>query len=144
MLRIIGLILLLNTGHAYGQQKWYSFSKSDIATLSLEAGAGYAQGWREEVLYHPNALFKHFPNLNRNFWDSRISWQGGGIKDANHLLKAGVTSMHIAAVVVRISDIQKFKGWRRVLKITGDGIKHYAAYQLGFFLAYNVTHKNHL
>ncbi len=126
------------------QKKWYSISKNDIATMSCEVGAGYLQGWREEVIYHPNALFEHFPKLNPNFWDNRVSWQKGNIKDANHILKFGVTACHLTAIVIKTGDLKNYKGARKILKIVADVAKNYAAYQLGFFLSYNVTHHNKL
>ncbi len=146
MKKIIYLLLLqlMICLPGMAQKKWYSFSKNDIATMSCEMGAGYLQGWREEVIYHPNALFEHFPKLNANFWDNRISWQRGNIKDANHILKFGVTAFHLTAVVIKTGDLKSYKGARKILKIIGDIAKNYAAYQLGFFLSYNVTHHNKL
>jgi hypothetical protein len=136
------IIMFIAFNTAAIAQKWYSVSKNDIATMSLEMGAGYAQGWREEVLYHPNALFAHFPNLNKNFWDNRLSWQRGHIRDANHILKFSVTAFHLTAVAIKIGDYKSLPKKQRVKKILFDVFKNYAAYQLGFFLSYNLTHHN--
>lgn len=137
---ILFILIFLNAG---AQKKWYSITKNDLTTMSFEAVAGYGQGWREEVLYHPNALFTHFPNLNRRFWDSRESWKNGNIKDANHLLKAGITLSHLAAVAFKIGNYKEYKK-QRFLKILADIAKNYAAYQIAFFLSYNITHHNKL
>lgn len=136
------ILFILICLKADAQHKW--ITKNDLATMSLEALAGYGQGWREEVLYHPNALFTHFPNLNHRFWDSRESWKNGNIKDANHLLKAGITLSHLAAVAIKIGNYKEYKKGKRFLKILADIAKNYASYQIGFFLGYNVTHHNKL
>ena len=139
MIKLLTILLFIT--HTATAQKWYSISKNDVVTMACEVGAGYGQGWREEVLYHPNALFKHFPNLNRNFWDNRLYSEGGHNFDANHVLKGAITSLHLAAVVIKAGDLKNYKG-KKGLKILADFVKNYAAYQLGFFLSYNVTHKN--
>lgn len=108
------------------------FSKNDIPVMSLMFGAGYLVGWREEVLYHPNALFKHFPNLNKNYWDNRRYKR----HNANHHLKTAYTSMFIAAAVIKIGDKKK---WYYYLI---DGVKYVIAYKAGFYASYNLTHKN--
>ena len=140
---LIMLVALSGSLRAQIQQpKWYAINKNQMVTMGLEMTAGYVQGWREEILYHPNALFRNFPKLNPNFFDNRISWQKGNIIDANHLAKGIITGLHLVAVVIKVGDIKKYKGWNKVKKIGGDLVKHYVAYQIGFFLAYNVTHKN--
>jgi hypothetical protein len=145
MKHIIYIILfVLITNNLTAQKKWYSITKNDIAIMSLEIGAGYAQGWREEVLYHPNALFRRFPNLNRNFWDNRISWQRNTILDANHVLKATTTTMRLTAICIKIGGWKDLKKQDRWKKILFDIVKYYASYQLGFFLSYNLTHNNQL
>ena len=139
---LIFLLILYN--NIIAQDKWYKVTKNDIATMSLELGAGYTTGWREEVLYHPNALFRHFPNLNRNFWDNRISSKRNDIKDANHMLKASYTLMHLTAIAIKVGDFKQYKRWKKVRKIAFDVFKNYCAYQAGFYLSYNLTHKNKL
>jgi hypothetical protein len=101
--------------------------------MGLQFTAGYAQGWREEVLYHPNALFKNHPNLNRSFWDNR-QWKRW---NANHLLKSIVATSHTAAIVIKIGGEKK--NWKQYAV---DAVKYYGSYKLGFFISYNLTHKN--
>lgn len=112
--------------------------------MSIEVGAGYMQGWREEVLYHPNALFRHFPKLSRTFWDNRITWQQRGKFDANHVLKGGIVTSQLIAIVIKTGDIKDYPKKKRLLKILIDLGKYYVSYQLGFFLSYNITHHNKL
>lgn len=141
---LILLLCIIIYSNIEAQSKWYTVTKNDIVTMSLELSAGYTTGWREEVLYHPNALFRNFPKLNRNFWDNRISSQRDDLKDANHVLKASYTFMHLTAIAVKVSDFKQYKGWKKVGKITFDVLKNYCAYQLGFYLSYNLTHQNKL
>lgn len=144
----IVLILCCTLVRAQEEKKWYQISSNTVAVMSLQVAGGYAEGWREEVLYHPNELFRRFPNLNRNFWDNRISWQNkrkfAGFQDANHLLKFANTSMNIASVVIKLGDIKSYKKKDRWKKIAFDALLLYASKQAGFFLAYNVTHRNKL
>ena len=91
----------------------------------------------------PTLYLLIFQNLNRRFWDSRESWKNGNIKDANHLLKAGITLSHLAAVAFKIGNYKEYKK-QRFLKILADIAKNYAAYQIAFFLSYNITHHNKL
>ena len=137
-------LLLLLSFNVHAQKNWYAVTNNDIATMSLELGAGYATGWREEVLYHPNALFRRFPDLNRNFWDNRISSQRDDLKDANHVLKGSYTMMHLAAISIKVGDYKEYKSWQKLLRILYTLGINYAAYQTGFFLSYNLTHKNKL
>lgn len=123
----------------------WSLNKQDIAPMTLQLAAGYAQGWREEVLYHPKALFERFPNLNRNFWDNRINRGSRGIsifRDANHFLKFVVTGTQTASIVIKVSDWKDFPKKDRWKKLLIDLLKYYGAYKLGFYFSYNVTHGN--
>ena len=83
MKKITFIIVMLVSFSAIGQKKNNLFAKNDIAPVGLQLVADYAQGWLEEVVYHPNALFRRYPGLNRNFWDCR-KWHRW---NANHLLK---------------------------------------------------------
>lgn len=115
------------------------FSKNDYAIIPLEVAAGYAQGWRDEVIYHPNALFKHFPNLPKKFWDNRIQSKPGFLHmewNADHVLKATTNLCHLTAICFKIGERKKFKYY------LFDMLKYYISYQTGFFLSYNLTHKN--
>ena len=124
------IILLLLTNAAFAQ---FRITGNDAAIMGLQFTAGYAQGWREEVLYHPNALFRNHPKLNRSFWDIRKykRW------NANHLLKTIVSGSHTAAIVIKIGGGKK--NWKQYAV---DAFKYYGSYKLGFFVSYNLTHKN--
>jgi hypothetical protein len=131
------IILLLLTNAAFAQ---FKITGNDAAIMGLQFTAGYAQGWREEVLYHPNALFINHPNLNRRFWDNRIQSPCGFLNmewNADHLLKSIVTTSHIAAIVIKIGGEKK--NWKQYAV---DAVKYYGSYKLGFFVSYNLTHKN--
>lgn len=112
--------------------------------MGIEVAAGYAQGWREQVLYHPNELFRRFPKLSRTFWDNRVTWKQPGKFDANHVLKGYIVSSQIVALVIKTGDIKDYPKKKRLLKILVDVGKYYIAYQAGFFLSYNITHGNKL
>lgn len=135
------LLLLLFPLSLSAQKKWYSISKNDLQVMAIEVGAGYAQGWRDEVIYHPNQLFKQMPNLNRRFWDVRVQDAPGFLNtewDADHVLKFAVNGLHVAAICFKIGDKKK---WYLYLV---DAVKYYASYKVGFYLGYNVTHGNKL
>jgi len=138
---LIGIIILfLMPVKTNGQNdKW--FSKKDIAPMALTLGAGYAQGWREQVIHHPNQLFKQFPNLNRNFWDIRVQGKKGFLNmqwDADHTLKATSAGLFVAAIAIKTGEKKRWYWY------IWDGVKYYLSYKAGFFLAYNVTLKNKL
>lgn len=155
---IIGIITVLYCSTTMSQQllvsvskpepkKWYSISKNTIITMTLETVAGYAQGWRDEVQYHPNQLFEQMPNLNRSFWDIRVQDPPGFLNmewDADHVLKFTVNGLHVAAVVVKVGDIKQYRKKDRWKRILFEFLLHYGANKVGFFLAYNVTHGNKL
>lgn len=137
VLILIGILCLLMP-KAKGQKL---FTKKDIAPMILTATAGYAQGWRDEVIYHPNQLFQKYPNLNRNFWDIRVQNPPGFLNtewDADHVLKATSAGLFVAAVTVKSGHKQKWY-WYLV-----DAAKYYLSYKIGFTLAYNLTLNNKL
>lgn len=143
---VILLGLLFFSAHSQTKDKnpW-AFNRHDIAPMTLQLTAGYAQGWREEVLYHPKALFERFPNLNHNFWDNRINRGSRGIsifRDANHLLKFIVTGTQTASIVIKVGDWKDFSKKDRWKKLLIDLVKYYGAYKVGFYFSYNVTHGN--
>ena len=135
-MRVIIMLLLTALSHTTESQttkkKYEWISKKDIAPIGLQVLAGYSQGWREEVLYHPNALFRRYPDLNRSFWDSR-QWKRW---NANHLLKTITASAHTAAIVLHIGEKKNWKHYAL------DAFKYYSSYKLGFFISYNLQHKN--
>jgi hypothetical protein len=144
---IMLLLAIIITPPANAQKKWYKITGNDMAIMSLELTAGYAQGWRDEVQYHPNQLFKQMPNLNRSFWDIRVQDPPGFLNmewDADHLLKFSVNSLHVTAIVIKIGDLKTYPKKDRWKKVLFDGFKYYLSYKAGFFLAYNITHKNKL
>jgi hypothetical protein len=138
------ITLLLLTSLTTQGQKWFTVSKNDLWVMGLEVGAGYSQGWREEVLYHPHQLFNRFPDLNRKFWDARWSWQNGDAYkwDANHVLKGTTNAFHLAAICVKVGDLKSYPKKDRWKKVLFDAAKYYLSYQLGFALSYNLTHSN--
>lgn len=140
LLLLLAVFFFLNYCQAQNQfkdtsnkRKWYRITNNDIAVMATQFGAGYATGWREEVVYHAPALFRRFPNLNRRFWDSRLYHR----HNANHYLKTASTSLHAIGIVIKVGG--KKQNWKHYVV---DGIKFYGAYKLGFFAAYNITHKN--
>ena len=139
-------LCLISTAQEKRKEKLFSISKNDLLVMGIEIAAGYGQGWRDEVLYHPNQLFRQFPNLNRNFWDIRTQNNPGFLNtewDADHVLKGTIAGLHILAVSVKVGDLKEYKGWKnKVLKVVIDGAKYYLSYKIGFTLAYNITHKN--
>lgn len=117
------------------------FSKKDIAPMTLSFTSGHLNGWREEVLYHPNQLFEQFPGLNRRFWDIRVQDDPGFLNtewDADHVLEMGSKAMMVAAVTFKLGQKQK---WYWYL---WDAVKYMSAYKLGEFSSYNLIHKNKL
>jgi hypothetical protein len=109
--------------------------------MSTLFAAGYSTGWREEVIQHPNQLFKQYPNLNRNFWDIRVQNPPGFMNtewDADHVLKGSTATLFVTSVIIKKGEKKK---WYYYLS---DGIKYYLSYKAGFFTAYNLTLKNKL
>lgn len=114
--------------------------------MSIEMVAGYAQGFRDEVLYHPHAIHAHFPHFG-NFWNIQYQGEKKFLNmqwDADHVLKGSVTALHLTAIVIKVGDLKDYPKKQRIFKILADMTKYYLSYKLGFFLSYNVTHKNKL
>ncbi len=144
ILLLISAVTNTTQGQTITKSPW-AFTKKDIAPITLQLTAGYAQGWREEVLYHPKALFSHYPNLNHQFWDTRINRGTEGLsvfRDANHLLKFIVTGTQTTAIVLKAGDWRDYPAKKRWQKLLADIIKYYGAYKLGFFISYNINHRN--
>lgn len=138
------LTLLLLPFFSFSQE-WYKITKNDIAVMSCEVGAGYAKGWADEIEFHHYALSNRFPGLFKNdnkFWDGR--YDDDGIFDAKHLMAGIQVQFHVAAICIKVGDLKKYPKKDRWKKILFDAVKYYGSYQLGFFLAYNVTHQNKL
>lgn len=141
------LFLLLMPCLSFAQPKWNHVSKNDLSIMGIEVLAGYGQGWRDEINYHPNQLFKRFPNLNRNFWDIRVQNDPTFLNtewDADHVFKFAVNGLHVAGIILKVGDLKSYPKKDRWKKILFDIVKYYGSYKLGFFLAWNVTNQNKL
>lgn len=137
------IVLLLPIQVISQDQKWYKVTKNDVAVMSCELLAGYSKGWTDEIEFHHYALSQRFPGLFKNdnkFWDGR--YDNDGIWDAKHMTSGITTGFHIAAICIKVGDIKNYPKRDRWKKILFDVVKYTASYKLGFFLSYNVTHKN--
>ena len=64
--------------------------------------------------------------------------------DADHLLKSSITLLNITCISIKLIDLKNYKKkdkWKRILF---NGTIYYLSHKLGFFLSYNITHKNKL
>jgi len=116
-------------------------SKKDIAPMVLTFAAGYSTGWREEVINHPNQLFRRYPNLNRKFWDNRVQSEPGFLNmewNADHVLKGSTVLFFTAAVTFKLGEKKKWY-WFIV-----DGVKYFLSYHAGFFISHNIQNQNKL
>lgn len=141
MKNLIVLILLCMLFNK-SQAQWYIPDRNDIAMCSVQFLAGSADGLREQVLYHPNELFKRHPNLNRQYWDSRISWHNKEhtwtpISDANHVLRLGIQTSNLATIGIVIGEKQK--DWKVIARKI---ILCYLFNKAGFHLVYDLHFKN--
>ncbi len=132
---LIILSCLFLSVNCFGQWK---IEKSDWLPMGLVLGAGYSQSWRDEVEFHPNALFRHYPNLNHSFWDIREPKRW----NANHVLKTATMALFTAAICVKIGDWKAYPKKKRWQKLAADALKYYGMYHIGFFIGYNLQHKN--
>lgn len=136
------ILLILFPVFCFGQNKWYATSKNDLIIMGIELIAGYGQGWREEIIQHPKKFMEAHPGWNVPFWDNRHQGNKGILNmewNADHVLKGGITSLHVIAIVFKIGGGKQ--NWKKYLFDAG---KFYGSYKAGFFLAYNITHKNKL
>lgn len=133
------IILLILSLNSFAQNPW-KIDKSDWLPMGLTFGAGYSQGWRDEVEFHPRLLFAHYPNLNHSFWDIREPKRW----NANHILKTATMGLFTSAICVKIGDWKSYPKKKRWQKLIADAIKYYGAYKLGFFLSYNLQNNNKL
>lgn len=129
-------------------------SKLEINWLvtGLQFIAGASDGIREQVLYHPNELFAQYPNLNRQWWDSRISWTNKNhmspllvsFSDANHFFKSVYTYADIASIVLTTDEAIhfKFKSWNSWKWLARKVIPPLLARKAGFYITYNKIFKN--
>lgn len=139
MHRVIPYLFLLICSFARSQR----IKKSDVILSGLQFIAGASDGIREQVLYHPNELFLQHPNLNRQWWDSRISWQNKysqpwylvSISDANHCFKAGTFYSDMISICLSAGDLNV---WTIVKKLVITFISRKA----GFHSTYHLYFKN--
>lgn len=136
------LIFMLCLTTFCSQAQWYKPTKNDIAIAAVQLLAGGADGLREEVLYHPNNLLRQHPNLNRQYWDSRISWHNKEnhwvpFSDANHTLRTTIQSLDLLSIGIALGE--KNRNWKAALRKMIIG---YLARKAGFTLIYNLHFKN--
>lgn len=104
--------------------------------------AGYANAFRDQVLYHPNQLFARYPNLKGSFWDIRQQGEPGFLNmewDADHLLKGLVVFSHLTAVAIKIGD-----GRPKIKTILRDLAVSLLAYKAGWVTGWVFVHGNKL
>jgi hypothetical protein len=117
----------LNVNSIKSLTKW----DKDIPSCALFFLAGAANAVRDQVIFHPNELFAQHPYLNRNWWDSRVSWQNGsGWNNANHFFKGVATYSMIAGAVLSWNDFKK----PNIKKILFKAIKYTACYKAGWYV----------
>lgn len=149
---LIALLAILASMQVKAQSKWYRplFEKSDWIAYGGQYVAGAAFGVSEQVNYHPITLFKQFPSLNRQWWDSRISWQNKNhepaiftaFSDANHFFKAVTLSATCVSVAFTFGSRIKYQHkdlWKVVAKKL---ILSYIANKIGFATTYYLVFKN--
>lgn len=135
------LIILLLPLFSFSQWKP---TKNDIWLSAAQLVAGAADGMREEVLYHPSNLFEQHPNLNRQWWDSRISWKNKetawvAFSDANHTFKVINQSADLLSVGIVLFEPHRKNLWKTAIRKMAIG---YLARKAGFHLIYSLHFKN--
>lgn len=121
-------------------------TKNDLWIMALQVIAGGADGMREQVLYHPNELFAQHPFLNRQWWDSRISWTNKdhqskwlvSLSDANHFFKSVYTYADLVSIGLSAAEIKNFS-WKNAVKKIVMGV---VARKVGFYTVYNLHFNN--
>lgn len=146
------LMLLMQSLSA--QPKWYHISKNDLSIAGLQVISGHADGWREQVLYHPNELFRQYPGLNRQWWDVRKSWQNKNDKgflgqqvfvmftDANHFLKGSKSLIDFTTIAISAGELAEYPKRDRWKVLAKKGLIAFAANRIGFATSYYLIHKN--
>lgn len=128
---------------------WYKplLQKKDWIVYTAQFLSGFSDGIREQVLYHPNQLFEQFPNLNRQWWDSRISWQNKysispllvAFSDANHGFKGASLILNCVSIAFSLDEIPK-KG--KALFFIKKIVFSYLSNKAGFTASYYGVFKN--
>jgi hypothetical protein len=121
----------------------FKITSNDLFLAGTQFIGGGLDGVREQVLYHPNELFKQHQNLNRQYWDSRISWQNKEhvwtpISDANHVLRLGIQTTNLASIAISLTS-KEGKNWKVILKKI---LISYLSNKSGFYTIYNLHFKN--
>ena len=123
--------------------------KNDWVIYTAQFIAGLADGVREEVLYHPNELFRTHPNLNRQYWDSRISWMNKNgrsklflpFSDANHTLRLIVQTSNLVSISFSFGELSKYPKKERWKVIAKKMLLSYAANKAVFATSYYLYFK---
>ncbi len=121
-------------------------TKNDLLLAGVQLLYGAADGTREEVLYHPNNLFRMHPELNRQWWDSRISWKNKedtwvAISDANHTLRLFMQASDLATISLVL--FEKKTARRQLWKVAlRKAVLCYVARKAGFGAVYYLHFKN--
>jgi len=130
-------------------QKWYKITKNDLVVMSLQAGAGVADGYNQAIVHHK---FRQ----GDKFWDNKISWQNKyksfpqdkspayfGSKsilvwttDGFHLTRFIDRSLSVVSVGISLYELREYKGdlWKVVLKKI---LLSYIANRTAFVIVYN-------
>lgn len=147
------LIILLFSFSAEAQK--LKVKRADLALGSVQFAAGIFRGIREQVLYHPNELFRQHPNLNTHWWDSRTSWTNKltkpwwkpvGLTDANHFFQSAFVYSNILSIGIStyaitkdIFDNKKLRLWAFFKAMAISTICQW----VGFYASYTLHFKNH-
>lgn len=127
----------------------FKVTKNDALIAAFQFISGAADGLREEVLYHPNNLFEQHPNLNRQWWDSRISWKNKETRwvpfsDANHTLRIVIQTTDIFTLTLPLFEkMIPAELWAKIKMAFKKGLFAYAGRKAGFHAVYTLHFKNH-
>ena len=139
---------------ASAQNKWFRplFEKNDWIVYTGQYFSGAADGTREEVLYHPIQMFDLYPNLNRQWWDSRISYKNKyhespllvPFSDANHFFGSAVRMTDCISVAFTFGDWNCYRKKDRWKVIAKKILFSYLANKAGFITTYHLIFQNQL
>jgi len=139
---------------ATAQSKWYKplFQKNDWIVYTSQYLSGVSSGAREEVLYHPEQMFDMYSDLNRQWWDSRISYKNKytespllvAFSDANHFFKSAVLVTNCISVGFSFGDFCSYDKKQRWKVIVKKILLSYITNKLGFGTSYYLYFKNKL
>lgn len=109
--------------------------------------SGVCTGVRDQVLFHPVALFNQYSRLNRQWWDSRISYMNKysespalvAFSDANHFFAGAALTLNCVAVAFSFGDMPKHgKAWWLIKR----SLINYVFNRAGFGTSYYLLFKN--